>query len=66
MNLAGYRILYGSSPGDLSHSVQLDTIGQQTYVIDNLDPGTWYFAVIALASDGSESTLSNIAVKTIT
>jgi len=64
-DLAGYRIYYGSSPERLSHTVQLKTIGLQTYVIDDLEPGTWYFAVRALAANGSESNLSEIVVKTI-
>ena len=65
-DLAGYRIYYGSSPDKLGHSVQIKTIGLQTYVIDDLQSGTWYFAVMAVASDGSESKLSDIVSKTIT
>jgi hypothetical protein len=65
-DLAGYRIYYGSSAGDLSHTVQISTVGLQTYVIDGLEPGTWYFAVMALASNGTESALSDVAIKTIT
>ena len=64
-DLAGYRIYYGSSPEDLSQNVKINTIGLQTYVIDDLESGTWYFAVRALAGDGSESPLSDIVVKTI-
>ena len=65
MDLAGYRIYYGSSPENLGHTVQINTIGLQTYVIDDLEPGTWYFAVRALAANGAESNLSEIVVKTI-
>jgi Fibronectin type III domain len=65
-DLAGYRIYYGSNPEDLNHSVKIGTVGLQTYVIDDLETGTWYFAVRAVATNGSESTLSDIAVKTIT
>jgi len=64
-DLVGYRIYYGSSPEELKQSVQIGTVGLQTYVIDNLDPGTWYFAVMALASNGAESALSNVVSKTI-
>jgi hypothetical protein len=49
-DLSGYRIYYGSSAEDLGHTVQINTIGLQTYVIDDLAPGTWYFAVKAVAS----------------
>jgi hypothetical protein len=65
-DLVGYRIYYGSSPEDFSHTVHIRTIGLQTYVIDDLEPGTWYFAVRAVAANGAESALSDIAVKTIT
>lgn len=65
MDLAGYRIYYGSSPKELSHTVHVGTVGLQTYVIDNLEPGTWYFAIIALAADGTESRLSEVVSKTI-
>ena len=65
-DLSGYRIYYGSSPQDLSQSVQVGNVGLETYVIDNLEPGTWYFAVMAVASNGGESALSDIVAKTIT
>ena len=64
-DLAGYRIYYGSSPESLAHSVQIKTIGLQTYVIDNLQPGTWYFAVTTVAANGVESTLSDVVATTI-
>jgi Fibronectin type III domain len=65
-DLVGYRIYYGSSPEHLSHTQKISTIGLQTYVIEDLGPGTWYFAVMAIAANGAESHLSNMAVKTIT
>ena len=64
-DLSGYRIYYGPSVGDLSNSVQIASVGIQTYVIENLQPGTWYFAIQALASDGTESALSEVVQKTI-
>lgn len=65
-DLSGYRIYYGASPKDLSQTVQISNVGLQTYVIDNLEPGTWYFAVMAVAANGGESTLSDVVAKTIT
>jgi hypothetical protein len=64
-NLAGYRIYYGSSATDLSQKVQLNGVGAQTYVFDNLQAGTWYFAVMAVTSAGVESALSNKVSATI-
>ncbi len=64
-DLAGYRIYYGNSASDLSQSIQLNSVGVQTYVIDNLGQGTWYFAIKAVTSAGVESALSDIVSKTI-
>jgi fibronectin type III domain protein len=64
-DLSGYKIYYGASATDLSQSVQISTVGIQTYVIDNLGSGTWYFAVKAVTSGGVESALSDLVSKTI-
>jgi hypothetical protein len=64
-NLSGYVIYYGGSQTNLSQSITLNTVGMQTYVIDNLGAGTWYFAIRAVASTGAESALSDIVSKTI-
>lgn len=65
-DLVGYRIYYGQSPDGLTQTVQINTIGLQTYVIDGLESGTWYFAIRALAANGVESALSDIVLKTVT
>jgi hypothetical protein len=64
-NLAGYRIHYGTSASMLSQTVQISNAGLTTYVIENLEPGTYYFAVRAYSSSGAESELSNIVTKTV-
>ena len=64
-DLSGYRIYYGSSEDTLSQTVQLSGVGVQTYVIDNLAQGTWYFAIKAITSAGIESPMSNVVSKTI-
>jgi Fibronectin type III domain len=64
-DLAGYRIYYGTSPTQMNDSVQIKTTGVQTYVIDNLAAGTWYFAIMAVTSAGTESGLSNVVSLTI-
>jgi len=64
-NLSGYRIYYGESQTALSETVNLSGTGLQTYVIDNLQAGTWYFAIKAVNTAGVESALSNIVSKTI-
>jgi hypothetical protein len=44
----------------MNQMVQIKTTGVQTYVIDNLAAGTWYFAIMAVTSAGTESGLSNV------
>ena len=64
-DLAGYNIYYGTSPNALSQKVQVTNVGVTNYVISGLTTGTWYFAVTAYSSAGTESSLSNVASKTI-
>jgi hypothetical protein len=64
-NLAGYNIYYGTSPTALNQKVQVTNVGVTNYVINGLTTGTWYFAVTAYSSAGTESSLSNVASKTI-
>ena len=64
-DLAGYRIYYGTDANNLVATVELDSVGLQTYVIDDLGAGTWYFAVKAYTSGGAESSLSEVVSKTI-
>ena len=54
-NLAGYRIHYGTSATTLTQSIQIANPGLTTYVIEDLSPGTYYFAVRAFTSNGGES-----------
>jgi hypothetical protein len=64
-DLAGYRVYYGTSARNMSTVVTLANPSLTTYLVTNLAPGTWYFGVVAYASDGTQSTLSNIGSKTI-
>lgn len=64
-SLAGYKIYVGLSSSALAVAATLTDPKAVQYVIQNLARGTWYFAVAALASDGTESVLSPLASKTI-
>jgi hypothetical protein len=64
-NLAGYHIYYGENASQLDQTVQLNGVGTQTYVIENLSKGTWYFAIRAVTSTGTESALSDVVSLTI-
>jgi hypothetical protein len=64
-NLAGYRIRYGTSAGSLTNTIVVSNASVTTFVVENLAPATWFFAVTAVNSTGTESTSSNVANKQI-
>lgn len=63
-DLAGYTIFYGNSKTALTTSIEL-TGSTTKYVVNNLAAGTYYFAVAANASDGTQSAHSSVVSKTI-
>ncbi len=65
-NLAGYRVYYGTSANSLTNSIAVNDAGANNYQVTSLAAGTYYFAVSAIDSDGTESPLSLTASKTIT
>ena len=64
-DLAGHRVYYGKDPNALTRIVDVPGKAYTEQYINNLDPGTWYFAVTAYNANGSESRKSNIKTKTI-
>jgi hypothetical protein len=64
-DLAGYEVRYGRDQGDLNQSVQLTNPSLNTFVVDSLSSGTWFFAVRSVNSSGVVSVLSGIATKTV-
>jgi nitrite reductase/ring-hydroxylating ferredoxin subunit len=64
-NLAGYHILWGSSPDGYTNRVRLDNPGLTSYVVENLAQGTWYFVMTAFDAAGAESDYSAVGAKTI-
>ncbi|HEV8331382.1 MAG TPA: putative Ig domain-containing protein [Steroidobacteraceae bacterium] len=64
-NLAGYRIVYGASAAQLTQTIQVTNAGMSSYVVENLAPGTYYFAIRAYTSSGAESADSNVVAKVV-
>ncbi|MDE2262729.1 MAG: fibronectin type III domain-containing protein [Gammaproteobacteria bacterium] len=64
-NLAGYDIHYGTKSGNYTQTVSVSNPGVATYVVDNLSPGTYYFAVAAVNASGTESSLSSEVTATV-
>lgn len=63
--LAGYRVYWGQESRNYTESVEIDNPGVTTYVVENLGPGTYYFATTAITTTGAESDYSNEASKTV-
>lgn len=64
-DLAGYRIEYGTTSSDLRQTVTIGSPSATSYTISNLSSGTWYFAIMAYSTDGTQSSLSNVVSKTV-
>jgi hypothetical protein len=64
-NLSGYRIYYGTSSSALTKTVTLNNAGLSAFVVQNLSPATYYFALKSLTSSGAESKMSQIVSKTV-
>ena len=64
-SLAGYRVFYGKSADKLS--TKLDVVGatMTSVCIEDLMPGTYFFAVKAYGKDGVESELTPVMQKTL-
>lgn len=58
-NLAGYRIQYGLMSETYDYEVDIPNPGVLSYVIENLEPGTWYFAASAYDANNLESRLTD-------
>jgi hypothetical protein len=64
-DLSGYTIRYGTSPTALTQSVTITAPTATSYTITGLAAGTWYFEILANASDGTQSAPSIVASATI-
>ncbi len=58
-NLVGYNVYYGTSSGAMTNKIAINTVGVTNYVIQNMQSGTWYFAMTAVNSSGVESVMTN-------
>jgi hypothetical protein len=64
-DLSGYTITYGTSATALTQSVTITDPTATTYTLSGLAAGTWYFAVAANASDGTQSAPTPVGSLTI-
>ncbi len=64
-DLAGFKILYGTTPGVYTNTIDIKNPSISSYVIDNLPQNTYYFVITAYNSSGISSGYSNEASKLI-
>jgi hypothetical protein len=64
MDLAGYRIYYGNSPGNYDNTITIN-IGLSSYLVESLGASDWYFAMTAFNSLGIESGYSEEVYKAV-
>src|SRR5262245_39146613 len=65
-NLAGYKVVFGTSSSALNQSQSVNSATATSATIASLSAGTWYFAVRAVNSSGAESANSSVSQKTVT
>lgn len=64
-DLSGFHVYYGRSAGGLDQVVSIQDPAATSYTVRGLESGTWFFAVRAVDSSGTESAPSNSASKDI-
>jgi hypothetical protein len=64
-DLAGFKVYWGTAQNSLTSSATITNAGVTSYLVENLVPATWFFAVTAFDTSGNESSQSNLASKTI-
>lgn len=64
-DLSGYRIYYGRSADQLTRTLVIDNPGLTRYVVENLAPARWHFAMTSVNSAGRESRRSPTVSKLI-
>jgi hypothetical protein len=66
LDLAGYNIYVGTGSSNYDiREIRLDNPGLTAFVVENLEPGTYYFAATAFNSAGIESHYSGEIVRTV-
>jgi hypothetical protein len=65
VDLVGYRIQYGKAVNQLTESIEISSAGINTHVVENLQSGTYYFAVRAISKSRGASALSNVVSFTV-
>lgn len=64
-DLAGFKIYFGTFPGEYDNSITVNSVGLSSVLVENLGTADWFFVVTAFNSSGIESAYSKEVFKTI-
>jgi len=64
-DLAGYKIRYGTSPGNYSETITVSNPGLSSYLVENLVAAEWFFVMTSFNTSSIESVYSLEVSKTI-
>lgn len=64
-DLAGFKIHYGTFPGDYTKTITINNPGVTSYLVEDLGASDWFFAMTAFNSSMIESAYSDEVFKTI-
>jgi hypothetical protein len=57
-DLAGYRIYYGTASGDYTETIEINSAGVTSYMLEHLAPGRYFLAMTSVNADALESDYS--------
>ena len=64
-DLAGFKIYYGTFPGEYDQTITINNPGVTSYLVEDLGAADWFFAMTAFNSSEIESDYSAEVFKTI-
>lgn len=64
-NLVGYRIYFGKRATRLDRSIEIDNPGLTRYMVEDLAPARWHFAMTSVNAQGVESARSKTVSKLV-
>jgi hypothetical protein len=65
VDLAGYKLYWGTTENVYPHSVTLMNPGITRYLVEELAPATWHFAITSINRQGIESGYSNLTIQEV-
>lgn len=63
--IAGYRVYYGTAPGDYQYDIDINNNSVVSYTFEDFPRGTYYIVVTTYDTDGRESLYSSEVVISI-